>query len=124
MTIVSILRFLDKYKTYFLFGIIVILLIVVFTPSSIKTLTKREIKVIVKENKGLMKQYKKNLDSIKYYKTLYQEEANKSDSSKKITNKIKIKTNEEVNMVPTFPFDTNIVYFPRELEEFLQTIDR
>ena len=112
-------KYVDKYKTYLLLAIIVIILAIVFTPSANKFLTRKEVKIIVKENKELMKQYQKNLDSIQIYKKMYLEEAQKADSSKTITKIIKIKTNEEVNRIPSLPFDSNVNLFSRDLEEYL-----
>jgi hypothetical protein len=92
-------KYVDKYKTYLLLAVIIIILVITFTPSSSKFLTRKEVKVILKENKALMKQYQKNLDSIEIYKKLYADEKNKADSSKTITKVIKIKTDEDVNRI-------------------------
>ena len=115
----ELFQYVDKYKTYLLLAIIVIILAIVFTPSANQFLTGKQVKVIVKENKELMKQYQKNLDSIQIYKKMYLEEAQKADSSKTITKIIKIKTNEEVNRIPSLPFDSNVNLFSRDLEEYL-----
>jgi len=112
-------KYADKYKTYLLLAAIIIILAIVFTPSADKFLTRKEVKVIVKENKELMKQYQKNLDSIEIYKKMYLEEAKRADSSKTITKIIKIKTNEEVNRISTLPFDSNVSSFTRDLEQYL-----
>ena len=112
-------KYVDKYKTYLLLAAIIIILAIVFTPSASKFLTRKEVKIIVKENKALMKQYQQNLDSIEYYKKMYADESKKTDSSKTITKIIKIQTHEEVNRIPTLPFDSNIMLFTRDLEEYL-----
>jgi hypothetical protein len=112
-------KYVDKYKTYLLLAVIIIILVITFTPSSSKFLTRKEVKVIVKENKALMKQYQKNLDSIEIYKKLYVDEKNKADSSKTITKIIKIKTDEDVNHIPTLSFDSNVALFTRDLEQYL-----
>jgi hypothetical protein len=112
-------KYVDKYKTYLLLAVIIIILVITFTPSSSKFLTRKEVKVIVKENKALMKQYQKNLDSIEIYKKLYVDEKNKADSSKTITKIIKIKTDEDVNRIPTLSFDSNVALFTRDLEQYL-----
>jgi|694.fasta_scaffold28202_6 hypothetical protein len=112
-------KYVDKYKTYLLLAVIIIILVIIFTPSSSKFLTRKEVKVILKENKALMKQYQKNLDSIEIYKKLYADEKNKADSSKTITKVIKIKTDEDVNRIPTLSFDSNVALFTRDLEQYL-----
>jgi len=112
-------KYVDKYKTYLIFAVIIIILAIVFTPSVEKFLTRREVKVIVKENKELMKQYQKNLDSIEIYKKMYEEQAKKTENSKTITKIIKIKTNEEVNLIRTLPFDSNVSLFTRDLEQYV-----
>ena len=112
-------KYVDKYKTYLLLAVIIIILVITFTPSSSKFLTRKEVKVILKENKALMKQYQKNLDSVEIYKKLYADEKNKADSSKTITKVIKIKTDEDVNRIPTLSFDSNVALFTRDLEQYL-----
>jgi hypothetical protein len=112
-------KYVDKYKTYLIFAVIIIILAIVFTPSVEKFLTRREVKVIAKENKELMKQYQKNLDSIEIYKKMYEEQAKKTENSKTITKIIKIKTNEEVNLIRTLPFDSNVSLFTRDLEQYV-----
>lgn len=114
------LKYFDKYKTYLLLSVIVIILVIIFTPSTKEYLTRKELKNIVKENKVLMKKYQESLDSIAYYKKIYLDETKLADSSKTITKIIKIKTNEEVNRIVTLPFDTNVELFPNDMDEFLK----
>jgi len=113
-------KYVDKYKTYLLLAVIIIILAIVFTPSASKFLTRKEVKIIIKENKVLMKQYQQNLDSIEYYKKMYADEAKRADSSKIITKIIKIQTNEDVNRIVTLPFDTNVELFPNDMDEFVK----
>lgn len=118
----SIWDFILKYKTYFLLAIIVIIVMINFIPIKngvMKLLPKQEVKAIQDQSKQLEKQHDKNDDSIAYYKNLYETAKVQADSSKVVTKYIKIKTNEEVNHIPSLPYDTNVALFPSDLEDYL-----
>lgn len=111
-----------KYKNYII-GI-VFLLFITFTIFNTKDrisnyFSKKEIKTYEKEYKNLEKKYQKNIDSILYYKVEYERYKQLADSSKIKTIYIKEKTKNEISKIPSLPFDTNVLYFSRELEEYL-----
>jgi len=121
----KILNFLDKYKTYLILIALCFIIFISFNPVKNRVsdylLTKKEIKDIKNENKNLKNINKEQIDTVIYYKNLFDKERQKSDSSKELTKKIKIKTNEEVKNIPNIPVDSNIRQFPRDMEEYLKS---
>jgi len=122
MNFKNVLDIVLKYKTYIILAIIIIIVMLNF--ESIKThvvdlLPKKEVNRIETENKQIQKQYDNNIDSIAYYKSLYQAAKDKADSSKAVTKNIKTKTNAEVTIIPSLPYDSNVSLFSRDLEDYL-----
>lgn len=122
MIIPTIINFFKKYKTYILIGVIVLIIVLAFFPVKKKAgefLTKRDKKLIEKHNKELLKERKKYMDSVEHYRNEFVKYREESEKSKTITVYIKEKTNEEVNLIPTLPLDSNVSLFARDLEEYI-----
>ena len=117
--------FFDKYKTYLIVIVLCIIVFFAFTPVKNKLsdlyLSKTEIGKLKKENEALQKLNQNSIDSANFYKESYLREKLKTEESKKKTVEIKKKTNEEVNIIPSIPNDSNVQLFTNDMEEYLRT---